>query len=227
MNPSEIPAFLVGLLRQMDAEASSTKDGLPIGLRWYWHHEESISPSGKKREENEDSWCRRLKVLLESSGIPTTLKPKYPGSSKYADLRLKLSAGPYWIEVKGAWTYNNDPKDHARITRDNSKKYLHGRPDRCVESDVAKLNKLRQSDASHVAALLIGFDATEPEKFVLPATEIEELERRAALSRPWEREHSSWPDLYQIGGPARPASGYRVRCWLWHRPLVTPDIPSA
>lgn len=217
---ADFPQTLLGLLRAMDQEAVGEKNGWPIGLRWYCQYERTLYPEREKgKDDIEDSWCRRLKSLLvERHGLRVELFSPYPYGG-FTDIVVWFSDGEIlWIEVKGVWSYNNDRSARTGLRKDNPRKYLYDRPGKCILDDVGKVNGLKRPHASHVGALLIGFDIEKPTTLSIPDADIEELKKRAGfLTVPWIGEYQAWPDQHQIAGPRREGQGYRVRCWFWYR----------
>jgi hypothetical protein len=222
---ANLSALLFEMLKEMDSEAvGTTKNGWPVGLRSYCHYERTqpgVKP--RKRDDIEDSWCRRLSRLLkERHDLEVGTFSSYP-TKKRTDLVVELpNAGKVWIEIKGAWSYNNRGNcGKPRIQKDDYRKYLYGRPHKCVEWDVAKCACLTTAEASHAGILVIGFDAEEPAKYSISGDEIAVLKTRAGLGDPvWREHYREWPDEHQLNGPQRAANGYRVRCWFWYRQLT-------
>lgn len=216
-----VPAKLFEFLRRMDAEADGQRNGWPIGLLWYCHHERSLKPERvRKRDDIEDSWCRRLAELVraETDWAADTFT-RYP-SGKISDLVIRFpDASSIWIEIKGAWSYVNNHDVHGKVLWDDAKKYLYGRPNRCVESDVRKMDQLTPNLATYCGALLLGFDAAEPAGYQIQDEHLNEFRRKALTGRAWREEYDEWPDSHQNNGPERAASSFRVRCWFWHRKI--------
>jgi hypothetical protein len=225
---SDLSRSLFSILRDMDDEATSEYKGWPTGLRWYCHHESTVHPERiKKREDIENSWVRRIgEFLRERHRVQVRLMPPYPPPSRQkSDLLIHLDGHECaWIEVKGAWTYEYDWYENEGISRllwYSAEKSMFGRQDKCIESDIQKLKRLSYPQASHIGALLLGFDLRNPDKFAIADSSIEELRRRAGLRPPdWTEDYQAWDDPRHCANKYCAGKGHRTRCWFWHRSLI-------
>jgi hypothetical protein len=205
-----IPAMLFGALRQMDAEATTSRNGQPTGLNWYGGH----ARPHLKKPQTEPCWSKRLAELLTERGLPTTAEVPYPSSTggrrRKSDLVITLPSGQrFWIEVKGAWKAYWAATGKLGIYRS----YLAYRPgsnllakSHTAALDLDKLASLGRHDATHVGLLLVGFDSGA---FPMQ-NDIDAFCQREKLDRPpWKLNSATWPDA------RRPNES--VRCWFWWR----------
>jgi len=196
-------------LRELDAEATSFVQGFPTGLRWYHAH---LYPNAK-RDDSERDWTRELSSRLSAKELPTCPEYQYPAYSETGrcDLRVQTLPGSYfWIEIKGAWKYLNDPAKRAVFRNSNYRKHLDN-----MAADVARLNTLRTSDASMIGLLLLGFyKKSDPMD-----EDIRGFVQKADIAN-WPVESICWDDR-------NPDSV--AHCWLWYRHLnlSLPKTPSA
>lgn len=200
---------VMDLLRQLDDEATTVRDGSPTGLSWYGGH----AKPDQSRPQTEPCWSRRLAALLRQRDHDATAELAYPDIPRArCDLVVRTPDGACWIEIKGAWREYWRKQGGLAIYRSY---LLHPLVDGLVEkshtvpNDIEKLATLSRDDAHTVASLLVGFDADDH-----PMNEdVEALIERASLREPaWATPQEQWPDPY------RP--GEHVRCWCWSRVVM-------
>ena len=69
-----IAPTLFRLLRQMDVEATTVKDGFPTGLNWYGGH--------INKRQTEPAWSKRLVELLRLDGFTANCECRYDTASR-------------------------------------------------------------------------------------------------------------------------------------------------
>ncbi|HEY3318943.1 MAG TPA: hypothetical protein VGP72_00500 [Planctomycetota bacterium] len=200
-----VPAILFRLLRQMDAEATTVKDGFPTGLNWYGGHVGT--------RQTEPQWSKRIVELLRAEGLVAECECGYgAGTRDRCDVVIMLpEVGKFWLEIKGAW------KEYWREKGTNDLLYrsyllhplvpgLDKTKTHTVPLDLQKLARLTRADASYVGMLLVGFDSSEAPM----DADVAQLVQLARLGiEPWTAVATGWLDTY------RP--GQRVRVWFWYR----------
>lgn len=211
MTDTQVPARLFALLRQMDAEATSSgTSGNPTGLSDYGRHVRRGMPNPK----NEVEWSKRIFELLTLDGVSGNLEVEYPEQShlpkrkrKRCDLRLGLAGSKtMMIEVKGAWSdyWGRGHRIYRSYLLHPLISGLDATKTHTVPFDLVKLTSLSSADADYIGQLLIGF-----EKITDPMDkDVEELVTLAGLSE-WHESCDSWL--------SKNVPGQRVRCWFWYR----------
>lgn len=207
---------VMGVVRQMDDEASGQWNDLPTGLNFYGGH---FRPQLKK-PPTETSWTRRLEQLLPLVGFPARREFRYPHSEECCDSLVMMDDGStMWLETKGAWKkYWQDKRKEGTYWS----YLLHplvsglGAKDHTAALDLCKLSALRRPHADHIGLLLLGFDADSSPM----DADVDRFVDLARLSDgPWSSCSASWSDCY------RPGCG--VKAWLWHRPVAGLDADAA
>lgn len=206
---------LFRLLREMDEEATTIRDGSPTGLWWFGAH---VKPM-QKRPKTEPCWSESLatklrKLPLEAGSEVAYPKGRLPGKrDKKCDLVVSLPSGlRVWIEVKGSW---KKWWEDRRQTRSYLSHLLHplvpgldASKDHTAATDISKLSVLRKSEADAVGLLLVGFDAISNPM----DSEVLRLADLGGLNTaPWRASHVYWHCTRR--------AGERVACWFWWRPV--------
>jgi hypothetical protein len=206
---SRFPKVLFDALRQMDAEANTSKSGKPVGLNWYGAYREPA----KARPRTEVCWSERMGELLSERGFPTRVEVPYPLLPRCkCDNVVTLEDGTtLWLENKGAWRDYWSARGGMMIYRSYLLHPLVQNLDKTkthtVPLDLKKLETLHPPHADRVGVLLVGFERDDDAM----DKEIAELVTLGGLDRaPWTSAYDSWADCH------RP--GHNVRCWLWQRP---------
>lgn len=208
---------LFSALRRMDAEATTICAGKPTGLSSYGYH----ARPDLKRPQTEPEWSKRLAVLLTAAGFPARAECRYPGlpagKRNSCDVVVELpdGGGRLWLELKGAWRDYWKARGGLGIYRAY---LLHPREPGLVEKshtvphDLTKLARLAPTDATAVAALVVGFQADDDpmDQDVADLVRLEKLDQA-----PWATFTDRWPATHQ--------PGHSVRCWLWSRAVPPRD----
>ena len=209
-------ALLIRLLRQLDAESTTVINGVETGLAAYnWHR-------GTHSEEL--AWAARLRELLDAEGYRTHGECPYPGQElkkgkkKCCDIVIEMpDDSRVWLEIKAAWKKYFSSRDGLQTNERNYGPYLFGgSKSHSAAGDLKKLEVVSNRDASHVAFLLIGFDAADSpmDADVGNMIRAEQLDRRGWRSMP----STPWSD--------RRCASCRIYPWFWWRPADSEPEPA-
>lgn len=212
-----VASTLFALLRQMDQEAATVRNGHPTGLQDYGRH----ARPELKRPQNEPEWSKRLARLLTERGLPSAAEVKYPDVPRQK-CDVVVTLGPserLWIELKGAW------RDYWR--RKGSlyfyESYLlhplkEGLDDKShtVPRDIEKLARLRPPHAQHQGLLLVGFESPDDTMDADVALLVRLARQRGLtdLESDWQGHTDRWDSAH--------VANQTVRCWYWTRPTASP-----
>lgn len=211
---TDLTSLIFQILRQMDAEAEPTTEGVPTGLNWYGGH----ARTELKKPQSEPEWSKAIAERLREQGFNAEAEVRYPASDAVETPRTRCdvvvmdeNGRRTWIEIKGAWRTYWEQSGSLLLYRSY---LLHPLVDgldpktHTVPLDMQKLATLRKPDADEAGILLIGFDSTQSPM----DDDVAELTSLAGLDdAPWSLAADEWDDAQ------RP--GERIRCWLWRRPV--------
>jgi len=211
---TDLTSLIFQILRQMDAEAEPTADGVPTGLNWYGGH----ARKELKKPQSEPEWSKVIAARLRAQRFNAEAEVRYPDTEsagagrKRCDVVVTDDAGRRtWIEIKGAWRTYWEQSGSLLLYRSY---LLHPLVDgldpktHTVPLDMKKLAALRKPDADEAVILLVGFDSAESPM----DDDVAELASLAGLDEaPWSLATDEWDDAQR--------SGERIRCWLWRRPV--------
>lgn len=211
----------------MDREATNITfehgHPFPTGLRYYDKH---VHPNpvniAKPHYEPERAWPERLKALLTdpTRGTSAVSQKRYPRNAQTCDLVVTFANGEtLWIEMKGSWPYYRNSPTQLK-SWSTHRKHLTS-PTEGVAKDFLKVGALTRADATYVAVLVIAFDIAD----VMPvrAETLEEMKRNASFDPAlWSEHYVEWKDEHQEQDARHGGrTGFRVRCWLWHRAVAS------
>lgn len=214
------------VLRAIEADATTVRDGYPTGLRWLHAH---LGRTGK--DTTEDAISEALAERLPGGGDIVSAQTQVPYPNRLrelddgvtrgtCDLALELAGrGRMWVEVKCAWPYLREGTELRR----NAAYVKHVvSPTEGAARDFAKLAPVAAEEAHAVAVLLIGFDIDDPDSpFAIADAQLNELEANGRVHEDgWHRIETEWRDPH----PARVydhvlGQRCRTRCLLWVREL--------